>query len=493
MLPPFSALRARSCSAPASATCRWLLAALIGFHAASGGSVAAERLVLGNVSGDQDNPSLSIGSSGGYIAWEDNRVQTGREGKGIAAAAVSAGLQDVGEPFKVSVQKDGRQERPQVVALAGGNYLFLWEVRNGKAPGLYARVLGTNGAFTGNDALVSVPTSKFTYKVSTNWTAPYRGVVKSRKHKFKELITNTREQAGSASVVALPDGGALIAYHAMRRSDTNSCRLEERTLLSKGQFIRDSVLRPYRTGNDWMQDIFIQRLDAQGKKVGDEILVNQTTDFNQRTPSLGVLPGGNIVVAWVSEAPPSGDLRASATNNFHVSIVARVVDAQGQPVTDEFAIGNVEGRAQANPAVAGLNTGGFLVCWSQQDGIGRGWDVYARSFLADGSATGASFRVNAYTTGEQFAPQVAVRSDEALIVWTSVGQDGSREGVYGRRLRSGALHGDEFRVNETTVSRQWHPAVGTDGNGGAVVLWSGFTGESGLDLFKASFPLGGVE
>lgn len=489
MLPPLSALRAWSCPAPASATCRWIFAVLLGMQAASGVSIAAERLVLGSVPGDQDNASIAVGSAGGYIAWEDNRVQAGGEGRGVAAAAVSAGLQEVGASFKVSVQKEGRQEHPQVVALAGGNHLILWEVQNGKAPGLYARVLGTNGSFAGNDVLVSVPTVQFNQKVSTNWTASYRGVVKSRKHKFKELITNTREQVGAASVVALADGGALVVYHAIRRSDTNSWRLEERTLFSKGQFIVDSVLRPYRTGGNWMHDVFMQRLDSEGRLVGEEVLVNQSTAYNQRTPSATVLKNGNVLVAWVTEGPAGSEW----WKNFKVGIVARVFTAQGLAVTDEFSAGGADERAQANPVVSPLASGGFLMCWSQQEGLGRGWDVYARIFAEDGTAGGSAFRVNTHTTGEQYGPRVAAVNDDAVVVWTSVGEDGSREGVYGRRLRAGSFNGDAFRVNATTVSRQWHPAIATDGSGGAVVLWSGFTGENGFDLFSSSIPLGGTE
>lgn len=487
MLPLLSVLRARSCLAPATMICRSFVGAFIAAQAVVTVSYAAESLLIGNVPGDQDSPSAALGANGGYIVWEDNRVQAGKEGKGIAAAAVTSDLQSVGSAFRVSSQKEGRQERPQVVALAGGEHLIVWEVRNGKNPGLFARVLGTNGTFGSGDVMINLPTVKFTQKVSTNWTAPYRGVVKPRKHKFKELVTNTREQAGAASVAALPDGGAVVAYHAVRRSDTNSWRLEERTLLSKGQFIQDSVLRPYRIGVDCMSDVFLQRLDAKGNKVGGEILVNQSIDYNQRTPSVVRLSGGGLVVAWVSERPGG----ISGTGNFRIGIVARLFNEEGQPTSDEFAVETADNYFQANPVLAAEPSGGFLICWSQQDGIGSGSDIYARSFLQDGSASGPSFRVNGFTAGAQYGPRIAHSGHVGLVTWTSVGQDGSREGIFGRRLRSGALFGDEFRVNETTVSRQWHPSVVGNGNGQIAVLWSGYSGSTGLDLFGSLFSIDG--
>ncbi len=491
MLPPLRALGAASRPALTTAVCRWTLALILGLNAIPTTLVGGERLVLGEAPGDQDLPALGVGTDGGFIAWLDNRVQKhGREGRGIAAASFGAGFQNIGEAFQVADRADGKVERPMVTALTGGQYLFLWEIRNGTKPGIYARALGTNGTLARTETLVSAPTFRLKQTVSTNWTAHYRGILKSRKHKFREWITNTREQSGGAAVIALPDGGALLAYHAMRRSDTNSWYLMPTNRYSRGRIIQDSLLRPYRFGMDTLHDILLQRLDANGNKVGTEIVANQTLPFNQRNPAIAALAGGNILVTWVSEtalAPANG-----RPANFRASVVGRIFDAQGQAVTDEFSVATPEEVAQANPVVRGLGNGGFIAFWSQQHAPGHGWDVYGRTFGADGSASGAAFRVNNHTAGDQFGPQVSGTGDQLIVVWTSYGQDGSREGVYARRLEAGALSGDEFRVNDSTINRQWHPTVAADGLGGATILWSGFSGTSGFDLFGTTVPLGGT-
>ena len=176
------------------------------------------------------------------------------------------------------------------------------------------------------------------------------------------------------------------------------------------------------------------------------------------------------------------------------AIWGRTFSPTGEPVTDEFPIGEkADDLIQSNPAVAALPGGGFMVYWSQQEStISRRWDVFGQTFAADGTAAGSAFRVNDYTTGDQFGPKVVASADRQFVVWTSVGQDGSREGIYGRQLLSGALDGGEFRVNTTTVNRQWHPALGSDGQGRVFAVWSGFAGASGLDLYgkKYSAPAG---
>jgi hypothetical protein len=194
---------------------------------------------------------------------------------------------------------------------------------------------------------------------------------------------------------------------------------------------------------------------------------------------VAVLADGRFVVVWVSEFPVSANWR----HNFRVALFGRMFTAQGEPVGDEFTLAAGEELIQANPAVAPLPGGGFSVFWSQQGAALRQWDVYAQNFGADGTASGPAFRVNNHAAGDQFAPKVAAQGDSQFVVWTSVGQDGSREGVYGRRLSGGALDGAEFRVNTTTASRQLHPTVAADGVGRFLAVWAGFTGEGGVNLF----------
>jgi hypothetical protein len=96
------------------------------------------------------------------------------------------------------------------------------------------------------------------------------------------------------------------------------------------------------------------------------------------------------------------------------------------------------------------------------------------------------FRVNTYLYGDQYQPKIATGPAASMVVWTSLGEDGSKEGVYARILAAGTQPaGDEFRVNTTTISQQMHPAVAWDGVGHFMAVWTSFTGTttSGFDLF----------
>ena len=54
-------------------------------------------------------------------------------------------------------------------------------------------------------------------------------------------------------------------------------------------------------GANSLQDVYGQILSPTGQKIGGEFLINQFTDFNQRTPTVAALANGGFVAAWVSE------------------------------------------------------------------------------------------------------------------------------------------------------------------------------------------------
>jgi hypothetical protein len=229
-----------------------------------------------------------------------------------------------------------------------------------------------------------------------------------------------------------------------------------------------------------LQGVYAQLFSPSGDKIGGEFRVNQTTPFNQRLPALASLSDGRFVVTWVSE-------QQRFENS--VDIYGQLYSAAGVAVGSEFLI-NTTTNITGHPSVAGSSDGGFLVAWSERDSINRSnnWDVIARPFTSAGVGAVAR-RVNAMTYGDQVAPRISSIGTDYLMVWTSLGQDGSREGVYGQFLRGdGSLAGGEFRVNSTTISLQEHPTVASDRVGRYLVAWTSFAGApGGFDLFAQRY------
>lgn len=236
-----------------------------------------------------------------------------------------------------------------------------------------------------------------------------------------------------------------------------------------------------------MEGVYARLMSPVGQNLGAGFLVNQTTAYSQRNPAVAVLTNGNFVVVWVSEN--QGLTTAQIGQGVTTAhIYGRVYNQQGQAQGNEFRIDSST-NVCASPCVAGTADGGFLVSWAERNPRPSSWDIVAQAYGETGTAAGEVFRVNSTQYGDQYAPQISGLGSNVMIVWTSMGQDGSWEGVYARQIASGEPVGAEFLVNTTTVRRQVSPAVSSDGLGKFLVVWSSF-GSAGFDLFAQRYSSG---
>jgi hypothetical protein len=401
-----------------------------------------EYPIVSALAGDQVRPQSAINQSGGFLVWQDNSVTT--LGPRIRAVHLGSGLVADGLPFVVSSayrsKTTGDQEKSQVALLSGGGAVFVWQGGNKGAQQIFARFVNPDGSFIG----------KADIRVSTH----------------------TKNNQGDAVVATLADGSVIVVWSSVGQDGS-------------------------------MQGVFAQHFSATGGKIGTEFQVNQFTPHNQRSPAVAAVASGGFVVTWVSE------LQRSASS---VEIYARIFDSLGNGAV-EFPVSITTSNACANPSVTGSPEGGFAVAWSQNDNVmltfgndssgvpvsgvatsrsTDSWDIFGRVFDASGTASNPPVRLNTYTYGDQYVPKISALAGAYLAVWTSLGEDGSWEGVFGQALADdGSFIGSELPVNTTTISRQIEPTVSADGSSRFLVVWSSFLPTGDFDLFAQQYQLTG--
>ncbi|MGE0638685.1 MAG: hypothetical protein AB7G12_04715 [Thermoanaerobaculia bacterium] len=211
--------------------------------------------------------------------------------------------------------------------------------------------------------------------------------------------------------------------------------------------------------------VYAQRFDASGVPQGDEFHVNTYTTADQKGVSVAAEPGGEFAAVWWSVGQ-DGSAEGVYTQRY---------SAAGVPIGDEERVNSTTAGQQWRPAIAADAAGNFVVAWSSDGQDGDGHGVFARQIDSLGLPYGPEIPVNQFTTGEQTAPSVACGAGgDFVVVWTSAGQDGSGEGVYGRHFDAdGAATGNEVRIHVDTIGDQTDPAVASDGAGGFLVTWQG--------------------
>jgi phosphoheptose isomerase len=232
------------------------------------------------------------------------------------------------------------------------------------------------------------------------------------------------------------------------------------------------------------EDVFARRYDRYGVPQGPDLLVNTHTGGAQITPAVAMHDDGNFMVVW------------NGADGYGAGTFAQRFDSLGLPLGFQFQINSSTQFNQQDPSIAANPAdGGYVIAWQgfPQDGSYSG--IFARR-IALFSFVGEEFQVNTFTPGRQLAPQVDVASDGRFaVVWTSIGQDGSEEGVFGRRFDpSGQAQAVEFRVNVHTQGAQEAPGVAFLANGSFAVVWHDADGQDGETdgVFSRRYDSAGV-
>jgi len=275
-------------------------------------------------------------------------------------------------------------------------------------------------------------------------------------------------------------------------------------------------------------DIMAQRFDRYGEKIGTEFIVNTYQIGDQGEPDVAMDAYGNFAVTWSGE----GLVDERGTVDLS-SIFARVFDAFGNPVDEQFMVNKFRQHVQDAPSVAMDANGDFAITWTSygQDGDLDGvyarrytflgepkdaddvlvnttwlnrqdnsdiamdadgnyvivwaayrhpsdnseWGIFGQLYNAAGARLGGEFLINTFTADDQMDAHVAMDDDgDFIVTWASYLQDGSGWGVYARRFdpAGNARDGNAFRVNQTTAYWQYQPDVAMDNDGNFVVTWT---------------------
>jgi len=137
----------------------------------------------------------------------------------------------------------------------------------------------------------------------------------------------------------------------------------------------------------------------------------------------------------------------------------------------EFQVNTRPTYNQTYPDVAVDGVGNFVVVWASYYQGGRSYDIFARTFLRDGSPETSEFQINTTTTGNQTEPSIAVDpSGNFVVAWQGPGPD--EEDIYARKFDpNGQPLTGEFRINDYTPGSQLYPNVAVDDAGNIVIVW----------------------
>ena len=368
--------------------------------------------------------------AGAFLATQSDRrnVAEGPSTDTIVGRLFDASGAPVGVEFEVSADPAASQSDPDVASDPAGNFVVVWASDAGD--GSYAGVRGRRFDNAGDPYDADFPVNSYT--------------------------TGSQLEPD----VAMNGNGFVVVWSSAAGQDGSG----------KGAFA--------------------QRFDSSGNPLGGEFQVNTHSTGDQGSGSVGMNASGFVVV-WQSDAQ----------DGEGIGVFGRRFDASGNPLGGEFPVNAFTTGDQDQPDVAFGPDGGFLVVWSSAGGDGSSRAAVGRRFDANGSPLAGEFVINASTAGAQSRPQVAIDpTGQFVVTWESLGQDDPSApdgvGVFAQRFSASDRRLEaEFLINAYTTGNQRKPAVAIDDRGQFFVAWESYGQDgpgSGYSVFarRAGFPEG---
>jgi hypothetical protein len=335
-------------------------------------------------------------------------------------------------PGGTDVQFDG-----QIVALAGGGYVVVWEDRSGThGAGSYVvgQLYGDQGNRVGGEtrldgvaggatspSIAALPGGGFAmaFVVAGNDNIWVRVIGDDLASERLDFVETTASPASNPSITAFPDGSYVVAYTIVDGAET---------------------------------DIVGRRGSPHGH-LGSYFSIDNESDSAGHV-ELATLSNGNFVAVYQDEF--NGD-------PLDTNIEMRLFTAAATPVGGQQTVtgGGDIGLAESEPDVAALRDGGFVVVWTDDSGNASGQRIRATLHDNDGNTVRSNVIVNTHDAGNQNEASVVALDDGGfLVTW----EDDLAALVRAQRFDAlGNMVGTEFIVHQGIAADSPDSAVLSDG------------------------------
>ena len=263
------------------------------------GAAVGEEARANTTTAANQNLSTGVGlNDGGFMLVWDSEAQDPDGSSGIYAQRYAADSTPVGSETRINVSTQGYQGAPKAAGLADGSYVITWTSVD--ADGVFhtiARHFTAGAVATGDDVQVDaspsdLPTSPAVVALDDGGYVVLWADFDTASS-TADLYTQRYMASGDAA------GGASLAGHINTRlgPGTGAGYFGYTTIaaLSDGGY---AVAYSSWLGVGLGDDIFVQRYDSTGNKLGQALMIDHDTPTGDLRISIASLASGGFAVSW---------------------------------------------------------------------------------------------------------------------------------------------------------------------------------------------------
>jgi hypothetical protein len=430
----------------------------------------------------QIEPDIVTLNDGFIITWTSSEYDG--SDRAIVAKRFDTNGNPIGTEFLVNTSTEKLQDSPTITKLNDQELIIAWRSQHQDTSGnVYSQRFNIptiesieEGITDTNNRGDEVPFSAETTTIETiviDNNNPIPALVKQGD----EFAVNLGSGVNYADITTLEDGSFVVVWQqnqlygqryvngipigASFQLNTNTSTNKQQPTVAgliDGGFI--TVWASYNQYDRW--DIYGQRFDSNGNKVGNELRINYSTSQDQNFPSVVGLKGGGFAVSWLYTSGSSG-------------ISTRFFDSNGESTPGDSGV-IWSDKYKNNGELIALPNGNVLSVWSEFYSDGSDWGIYGQILTINNgylSSVSSRFLINTTTEKTQESPSISVLANGSFIaVWSS--NHLSYNSIFAQRFDiNGNKLGDEFAIAVgNPVNAYSEPSVASLGDGGFVVSWT---------------------
>ena len=190
-------------------------------------------------------------------------------------------------------------------------------------------------------------------------------------------------------------------------------------------------------------NLYLQKLDLSGNKIGNNTLINDDGMLwlEKSNPEIAMSDNGNFVVVWEDHrCGYASDIYMQRYNSQGQKIgVNQKVNQDNDPYA-----------SQGQPDVSCDSIGNFTIVWTDNYQFGYDYLIYAQNYDYNGNMLGNNYEVSQGLLWDRFRPRICKRPDGKWIVgWQDYWANGQNWSPYAQRYDSNrTLIGGNFPITQ---------------------------------------------
>lgn len=231
-----------------------------------------------------------------------------------------------GEPVLVSADSSNLQELQDMAGLPGGNFVICWQnmVPDDSTGVIWGQIFNSTGNEIGE--------------------------------KF-EVSTTTKSNQSNSVITGLKNGDFIICWQEVRRENDKS-------------------------------DIFFQKFNSEGEKIGDEVLIEPNMDGwgegSQESPAIASFADGGFIICWKRIVISHVELNGVFAQSFNYDCLKRGNELRVQSLTD-LDLGS--------PGIAIYQNDFFVIGWPSSYRFAPIFEMNYLNFTSSGEILGRDFTI----------------------------------------------------------------------------------------------------